>query len=116
MKSWKPGQTPRAKLFPGFEKPSNEIGNSHTGCLKQTDWRILTLYQRRSKMNTTHEEKQENGLVLEEEEEFGISFHKSPFLIAAGITILLYLMVFLFVSEEPPAFDPADLPPPPAGS
>jgi hypothetical protein len=67
-------------------------------------------------MDPTLEEQQESGLVLEEEEEFGISFHKWLFLIAAAITVLLYLMVFLFVSEEPPRFDPADLPPPPAGS
>lgn len=66
-------------------------------------------------MDVNQEEKQETGYV-QEEEEFGISFHKWPFLIAAAITVLLYLMVFLFVSEEPPSFDPADLPPPPAGS
>ena len=51
--------------------------------------------------------------ILEEDPTFGWSFHKWPFLIALGITILLYLVIFLFVDPNPPYFDPASLPPPP---
>lgn len=50
-----------------------------------------------------------------EEELYGWSFHKWPFLIAVGVTLLLYLLIFSFVDPEPPYFDPSELPPPPAG-
>ena len=53
---------------------------------------------------------------VEEEEEFGWSFHKWPFLIAVGLTVVIYILIFTFVSPNPPYFDPADLPPPPSGS
>lgn len=49
------------------------------------------------------------------EEMTGWSFHKWPFLIAVGITLLLYILVFAFVDPNPPYFDPSELPPPPAG-
>jgi hypothetical protein len=50
-----------------------------------------------------------------EEELYGWSFHKWPFLIALGITALLLILVFAFVDPNPPYFDPSELPPPPAG-
>jgi hypothetical protein len=48
-------------------------------------------------------------------ESFGWSFHKWPFLIALTIVVVLYSFIFLFVDPNPPYFDPAQLPPPPAG-
>jgi hypothetical protein len=50
-----------------------------------------------------------------EEEIYGWSFHKWPFLIALCVTLLLYLLIFSFVDPKPPYFDPSELPPPPAG-
>jgi len=52
---------------------------------------------------------------LEEDESFGWSFHKWPFLIAVGVVGLFYLLIMLLVDPMPPHFDPATLPPPPAG-
>lgn len=48
-------------------------------------------------------------------ESFGWSFHKWPFLIAVVIVVALYTFIFTCVDEFPPYFDPAELPPPPAG-
>ena len=68
-------------------------------------------------METEKAGKSIQGVELDEEEEnlYGLSFHKWPFLIAAAVTLLFYLIVFLFVDPNPPHFDPSELPPPPSG-
>lgn len=55
----------------------------------------------------------EDPLYDPEVEDFGWSFHKWPFLISVAIVVVLYLLIFVFVDEFPPYFDPAKLPPPP---
>jgi hypothetical protein len=52
--------------------------------------------------------------VIEDSEAYGWRFHRTPLLIALGITILMYLAIFFAVNEYPPYYDPADLPPPPS--
>lgn len=57
----------------------------------------------------------EETLQSHDEENFGWEFHFWPLVIALGITVVLYGLIFLFVDPNPPYFDPAKLPPPPFG-
>ncbi len=61
------------------------------------------------------QEQPNHSLETGDVESFGLSFHKWPFCIALVIVVVLYTFIFAFVDPNPPYFDPAQLPPPPAG-